>query len=167
MMITKALWLVLPLVSLVRSQASCRCLAGDQCWPTDSEFSELAAQLSQPLLHPKPPAAACYPTSKPSGNCSDATANARNGNWRAGQPGSMQAPNFEAYIHGNGSIDACYVNTTLGYQCKQGSVPTTGVDARAISDVQAAVKFATKHNLRLVVKNTGCVIFFVLISVVD
>ncbi|KAF9467715.1 hypothetical protein BDZ94DRAFT_1248856 [Collybia nuda] len=154
-MIMKALWLVLPLISSVRSQTSCRCLAGDQCWPSDSDFSILAGQVSQPLLYPKPPAAACYPTSKPSGNCSEVTDNARNGNWRSGQPGSMQSPNFETYIHGNGTIDACYVNVTLGYKCKQGSVPVTGVDAHTISDVQAAVKFASQHNLRLVIKNTG------------
>lgn len=55
----------------------------------------------------------------------------------------------------NGSISACYTNTTLGVPCTQGSVPVIGVDARSASDIQAAVKFAVKHNLRLAVKNTG------------
>jgi hypothetical protein len=45
--------------------------------------------------------------------------------------------------------------TTLGVPCTQGSVPVIGVDARSVGDIQAAVKFAVKHNLRLVVKNTG------------
>ena len=67
----------------------------------------------------------------------------------------MQAPNFETFILKNGSIDACYLNTTLGSPCGQGSVPVVGVDARSVKDVQAAVAFASKHNLRLVVKNTG------------
>ncbi|KAG5652218.1 hypothetical protein H0H81_005800 [Sphagnurus paluster] len=67
----------------------------------------------------------------------------------------MQAPNFETYIFGNGTIDACYLNTTLSYPCGKGSVPPVGVEARSIADIQAAVRFAAEHNLRLVIKNTG------------
>jgi hypothetical protein len=67
----------------------------------------------------------------------------------------MQSPNFESFIFNNGSISACYLNTTLGVPCQQGSVPIIGVDARSVSDIQAAVKFAANHNLRLAVKNTG------------
>ncbi len=67
----------------------------------------------------------------------------------------MQNVNYEEYIFPNGTIDACYLNTTLGAPCRQGSVSVIGIDARMVPDVQAAVKFAGKHNLRLVVKNTG------------
>jgi hypothetical protein len=67
----------------------------------------------------------------------------------------MTFPYFETFIFQNGTISGCYFNTTLGFPCGQGSVPPVGVDARTVQDVQAAVKFASKHNLRLVVKNTG------------
>ena len=67
----------------------------------------------------------------------------------------MQNVNFETFIFPNDTISACYLNTTLGIPCGQGSVPPVGVDARSESDVQAAVNFAKKHNLKLVVKNTG------------
>jgi hypothetical protein len=67
----------------------------------------------------------------------------------------MEWINFETFVFNNGSISACYTNTTLGVPCTQGSVPVIGVDARSASDIQAAVKFAVKHNLRLAVKNTG------------
>ncbi|OJA14644.1 hypothetical protein AZE42_02660, partial [Rhizopogon vesiculosus] len=67
----------------------------------------------------------------------------------------MQAPNFETYVFNNGTIDACYLNTSLGVPCSQGSVPIIGVNATTSEDVQAAVKFAVRHNLKLVVKNTG------------
>ena len=59
------------------------------------------------------------------------------------------------YIFDNGSISACYLNTTLGVPCQQGGVPIIGVDARSVGDIQAGVRFAVKHNLRLAVKNTG------------
>jgi len=77
------------------------------------------------------------------------------GNWRADQSGAYQNVNFEADTNKNGSISACYLNTTLNLPCEQGGVPPLGVDARTVNDVQVAVRFAARHNLRLVVKNTG------------
>ncbi|KAF9458246.1 hypothetical protein BDZ94DRAFT_1284944 [Collybia nuda] len=151
----KIAWLVLSLVHLALSKPSCRCLYGEACWPKESDFSDLALQLSQPLLYPKPPGSACYPANNPSGNCSEVMLNALHGRWRSDQPGSMQAPNFETFMFLNGTISACYINATLGFPCTQGSVPEIGVNARTIQDVQATVKFASTHNLRLVVKNTG------------
>ena len=65
--------------------------------------------------------------------------------------------NFESHVFENGTIDACYYNTSLGYPCDQGNIPVLGVEAKEISDIQAAVKFAKQHNLKLIVKNTGYV----------
>ncbi|KAL0579412.1 hypothetical protein V5O48_002583 [Marasmius crinis-equi] len=135
--------------------ANCKCLYGDACWPSDSAFEQLSTQLSQPLVHPIPPAAACYPTSNPLGNCTDAQANSTNGNWLADQAGAYQNTNFGAYISTNGTVSTCSFNVTLGLPCEQGSVPPIGVDARTVEDIQTAVRFASEHNLRLVVKNTG------------
>ena len=70
-------------------------------------------------------------------------------------PGSMEAPNFETFMFQNGTIDACYLNTTITGACEQGSVPVIGVDVRSVGDIQAAVTFAVQQNLKLVVKNTG------------
>lgn len=67
----------------------------------------------------------------------------------------MESINFESFTFDNGTIDACYYNFTLGVPCDQGNIPILGVDARTVTDVQAAVNFAAKHYLRLVVKNTG------------
>ncbi|RPD61129.1 FAD-binding domain-containing protein [Lentinus tigrinus ALCF2SS1-7] len=136
------------------AQSQCRCLYGDPCWPSDGDFADLATQVSQPLIHPVPPAQPCY-TSANSSECATVVANWNDGDWRANQTGSMEASNFETFTFSNGTIEACYLNTTLGVPCGQGSVPVIGVDARSVEDVQAAVKFASDHNLRLAVKNTG------------
>jgi hypothetical protein len=135
--------------------SDCRCLYGESCWPNEEHFSTLAAQLSQPLIRPVPPASACYPPGNPSDNCSDVEAHWYDGIWRSNQAGAYENINSESYTHQNGSISACYLNTTLGLPCEQGSVPPIGVDARTIEDVQAAVRFIDQHNLRFVVKNTG------------
>jgi hypothetical protein len=67
----------------------------------------------------------------------------------------MEASNFETYMFKNGTIDACFFNTTLGIPCNQGSVPIIGVNATTLEDVQTAVQFAVQHDLKFVVKNTG------------
>ena len=146
---------VLPIVVANQAESACRCLYGQSCWPDENEFAALASQISHPLLHPVPPASACYPPSAPSGDCSVVIANYTNGDWRSDQPGAMQNTNFETFIFHNDTISACYLNTTLGIPCGRGSVPSIGVDARSESDVQIAVNFAKQHNLKLVVKGTG------------
>ena len=135
--------------------SQCRCLFGDPCWPSSSEFARLAEQVSRPLLQPLPPASPCYPASEPSGNCDEVRQSWSNASWRANQPGAMQGANFETFVFQNDTTSACFLNTGLGIPCTQGSVPVTGVDARNDADVQAAVKFAASNNLRLVVKSTG------------
>jgi hypothetical protein len=142
------------MVSTAMTLPRCRCLYGEKCWPSTSEFAALESRVSQPLIYPRPSASGCYPVSNPAGNCTDVRANQQNSAWRAERPGSLDMANFETYVFKNGSISACYVNTSIG-PCEQGNVPVIGVDARSISDVQAAVKFAATHNLRLVIKNTG------------
>ncbi|KAI1797904.1 FAD-binding domain-containing protein [Ganoderma leucocontextum] len=137
------------------SSSGCRSLFGDTCWPNATEFSRLQEQLSQPLLHPLPPASPCYPLSDPSGDCDDVHRLWANASFRATQPGAMQGSTFETFVFKNGTISACYNNTSLGVPCEQGSVPVVGVDARSDADIQAAVKFAAAHNLRVVVKSTG------------
>jgi len=136
-------------------QAGCCCTHNDPCWPNSATFAGLESQVSQPLIYPVPTASACYPPTNPSGNCSEVIQNWTDGNWRSSIPGSMEAPNFETFEFKNGTISACYLNTTLGVPCEQGSVPVIGVDARTPGDIQAAVNFAVQYNLKLVVKNTG------------
>ena len=140
-----------------RQTQGCRCTFGSDCWPPESEFRALASKVSQPLIHPIPPATPCYDPA--AGNCTDVLASWYNGVWRSDQPGAAEHTNFETYTFPNGTIQGCYLNTTLGFPCQQGNVPVIGVDARTPSDIQEAVKFAGNHNLRLVIKNTGWVKF--------
>ncbi|KAF8624469.1 hypothetical protein AX15_005859 [Amanita polypyramis BW_CC] len=155
------LWLLLPSLLPYLSQASgqlapaCRCLSYQSCWPSTSEFSQLESQLSQPLIKPVPPASACYPPSNPSGNCTAVQDHLTDANWRSDLPGSTQILNFESYVFKNGTINACYYNTSLGFPCDQGNIPVLGVEAKEVRDVQVAVRFAKTHNLKLIIKNTG------------
>ena len=141
---------------LLTEAKTCKCLYGQSCWPSSESFTELASNLSQPLLSPTPPALPCYSSDPESeAACADVQAHTHNATWRTNIPGAMQNINFEAYIFPNDTVSACYLNTTLGVACEQGSIPPVGVDARSAEDVQAAVRFAKKHNLKVVIHNTG------------
>ncbi|KAI6144934.1 hypothetical protein BKA82DRAFT_4168424 [Pisolithus tinctorius] len=137
------------------NSSGCLCTYENPCWPTPDQFAELESQVSQPLIYPVPTASACYPANDPSGNCTQVMERWTDGNWRSSIPGSMAEPNFESFVFKNGTISACYLNTSLGAPCEQGSVPVIGVDARTPQDIQAAVNFALRYSLKLVVKNTG------------
>lgn len=150
--------LVISLATLCCAGPTCRCLSNQPCWPSASEFSQLELQLSKPLIKPTPPALACYSQADPSSNCTNVISHLDDGNWRSDLPGAMQAINFETYTFNNGTIDACYYNTSLEFPCEQGNIPVLGVDAREVTDIQATVKFGRKHNLRVVIKNTGYVL---------
>ena len=118
------------------STSSTRCLYDQPCWPNESDFATLATRLSQPILvYPLPPPFPCYPPSAPSGNCSEVIANYGSNIWRSNQPGAMQLTNYEVFIFPNKTISACYINTTLGVPCGQGSVPPVGVDALSGTDI--------------------------------
>jgi len=154
------MFLLTPLLTITLSLTSvfahsCRCTSGSGCWPSDSEFQTLASKVSQPLIRPIPPATPCYDST--AGNCTDVLANWYDSVWRSDQPGAAEFTNYETYTFSNGSIQGCYLNTTLGIPCQQGNVPVIGVDARTSKDIQEAVRFAGNHILRLVIKNTGCV----------
>ena len=156
----RAVWLLLSVLlssSSAKQTSSCRCLSYQSCWPSTSDFAQLESQLSLPLIKPTPPASACYPPSHPSGNCTAVQEHLTDATWRSNLPGAMQMLNFESYVFKNGTIDACYYNTSLGYPCHQGNIPVLGVEAHKVSDIQAAVKFSKQHNLRIIVKNTGYV----------
>ncbi|KIL55853.1 hypothetical protein M378DRAFT_28484 [Amanita muscaria Koide BX008] len=103
----------------------CRCPYPFDKWSTDVQMFILpallaicirvASKLSQPLVRPTPPAFACYPPSHPSGDCTDVLSHLDDGSWRDNLLGAMQSINFESFTFNNGTIDASYYNTTLGY----------------------------------------------------
>ena len=69
-----------------------------------------------------------------------------NASWRSDQVGAMQNYNWE-----NSSCSVFVANSS----CNQGSVPILGVNATLPEHVQATIQFASKYNLRLVIKTTG------------
>jgi len=49
----------------------------------------------------------------------------------------------------------CYVDTEQSILCGQGRVSLYSIQAESPKDIQAGVRFAQKHNLRVAIRNTG------------
>lgn len=51
--------------------------------------------------------------------------------------------------------ESCYIDAERSVPCRQGRVPYYTIEAESARDIQAGVKFARSHNLRLAIRNTG------------
>lgn len=131
----------------------CRCLASNaSCWPTVGEWDALNMTVGGRLIDPKPTGRPCHDPDFDAARCKYLLENYFNAYLRADNAGSMQYENWE---DGDGSNKTCSMNAPPRTPCHQGHVPSRGVQAEEISDVQASIIFAAHHHLRVAVKTSG------------
>ncbi|KAJ7088686.1 FAD-binding domain-containing protein [Mycena epipterygia] len=124
---------------------TCRNVPGSAGYPTSAEWSTLNTTVSGRLVTVVPSAQYCASL----GGCTDAQWTSAL--FRSSIPGAMNQYNWEqGYDLAPKSL--CLRNGTT---CGQGDVPLYSVEAQTVADIQAAVKFASTYNLRVVVKATG------------
>ncbi|KAJ7691113.1 hypothetical protein B0H17DRAFT_982724 [Mycena rosella] len=139
------------------AKLTCKCLAGAACFPDASTLNAFSANLSHPLITgQRPPASVCYPDDPDydTSACSIAVANDGNPTYLASKINALQYTNFQALINST-TVEDCPYDVQPGATCFQGRVPPYAVNATTVSDVQATLRFASQHNLRLVVRNSG------------
>ncbi|KAF9136547.1 hypothetical protein BG015_003095 [Linnemannia schmuckeri] len=131
------------------------------CWPSAEIWSTFNATVKGRLIATFPVARTCSDPYYDPAACRDVREHYRDLPWRQSQPATAQYSNWESVtvMDNNKSqvIQGCF-----GYEghqrhqpCHQGAVPLYTVKALNIADVQATVRFASTHNIRLTVKNTG------------
>ncbi|KAJ7443592.1 FAD-binding domain-containing protein [Mycena galericulata] len=126
---------------------TCRNVPGSAGYPKAAAWSKLNATIGGRLVNVVPTAKYC--ASLPGGVCT--SAQWTSAIFRSTIPGSMTDNNWEqGYDLTPPSL--CLRNGTI---CGQGDVPIFSVEAQSAADIQAAVKFASCNNLRLVVKSSG------------
>lgn len=152
----KLLFLVhflLATVFAASSNLTCRCRPHQQCWPSAQEWITLNQTIEGNLAAVQPIAAACHPgPGHDSTACKEITSLWTNSTWRAAQPGAVQWENWEAWPE---RAESCYVDSARVTPCGQGRISLYSVQAKSAAHVQAAVRFAKLHNLRLAIKNSG------------
>ncbi|KAJ7489315.1 FAD-binding domain-containing protein [Mycena latifolia] len=126
---------------------TCRNIPGSVGYPNPAAWNALNATISGRLIGVVPSAKYC--ASLPGGGCTDEQWTSAL--FRSSIPGAMDQVNWEqGYDLTPPSL--CLRNAT---KCGQGDVPVYSVEAETVVDIQAAVKFANKYNLRLAVKSSG------------
>ncbi|KAJ7883551.1 FAD-binding domain-containing protein [Mycena olivaceomarginata] len=137
------------------SKAACRNIPGSPGYPNAAAWSALNATVSGRLVTVVPSAKFC--ANLPGGGCTDAQWTSAL--FRSTIPGAMDQATPSRYYnrrHLQGydlnPPSLCLRNATT---CGQGDVPIYSVEAETVADIQAAVKFSSTHNLRVVIKSSG------------
>ena len=150
-MVKLLLYLLFCTVISISTQASpspyCKASLGSHDWPSISTWATLNHTLSGRLLKPSPPGAVCHPK-QPTYNKTVCPA--------------LQKEWMSIFFHQDNPISSAWNNYNndsclpeAGTPCSDEGYPVYVVNATSSAHVQAAVKFAGKHNVRLVVKGTG------------
>src|SRR5438067_5441654 len=112
----------------------CRCAPDKPCWPTPDDWQKFGASLRGKLEQPRSPLAPCR-TDAAGEACATAIRNSTNPFFLQDQPGGTEST---GWLGGWTVASSAYA-----------------VVAEEASDVVAAVKFARRYRLRLVIKGTG------------
>ncbi|KAJ5104156.1 hypothetical protein N7532_004685 [Penicillium argentinense] len=130
----------------------CRCRPHDACWPSHQQWSALNDTIEGNLVAVRPLASVCHAADYNAQACNTTTELWTNSFWRSSQPGAGQWQNWEAWPEHH---ESCYIESPRNSRCGQGRISLYSAKVRTASHVQKAVQFASAHNLRLAIKNTG------------
>ncbi|RYC54798.1 hypothetical protein CHU98_g11409 [Xylaria longipes] len=125
----------------------CRCLPSDSCWPSKSHWSQLNATVEGRLTFTIPLAALFH---TPNYN-KDACETLKSG-WPYAQTHIPSSSSFSSPIAQNQS---CSPFTEPESECLIGNYLVYAVNASTADHVAAAIRFASHHNIRLIIKSTG------------
>lgn len=130
------------------------------CWPAEADWASLNTTLGGQLIKATPPGAVCYPM-RPEFNeglCEELLTAWKTASFHSSSPISIHSSVWAGDscnpIYPNGTSIARDVNA--GEKgCSIGLYPPYVVNATHAEHIQAGLRFAKEHNLRVVVKNTG------------
>ncbi|XP_024359992.1 uncharacterized FAD-linked oxidoreductase ARB_02478 [Physcomitrium patens] len=129
----------------------CRCLdTNAACWPSKRELNEFNCSVGGRLITPNPTGRPCHDPHYNPSLCQSLRNNYFDAYLRADNAGSMQWENWE-----DKGQETCSMDAPVSSKCHQGQVPVLGVQVEKVDDIQKAIKFAARHNLRVAVKSSG------------
>lgn len=140
------LCLVLLIATIINAapQQYCKPLPGSPNWPSHSDWNALNASVSGRLIAAVPPGLVCQTNSSihSTAACSALLAQWPNSSFHADEPFTSDY-----------NDDSCLPDPRA--PCSTAPLPAYAVNATGAGDVQAAVRFAERTGVRLIVKGTG------------
>ncbi|KAK3674091.1 hypothetical protein LTR78_005938 [Recurvomyces mirabilis] len=134
----------------VAQAQKCRSYPGDASWPTTAQWTAFNKTINGRLVATVPLAAPCHDDKWAKYN--NATCTSLQASWLEPQEHYDSSSSVMAPFFANQSCDPFQPRSA---QCVIGSYVQYAVNVSCAQDVSAAIKFATKNNIRLVVRNTG------------
>ncbi|KAL8295864.1 hypothetical protein RB597_009086 [Gaeumannomyces tritici] len=125
----------------------CKAVPGTAAWPPEAAWRALNESTGGRLIRPAPPGAVCHPGQ--AGHDEAACARVR----AAWPDRELHVSDPVSTMSDNWNNDTCLPDPA--YPCSGRGYPVFVVNATTAEHVRLGVKFAQKHNVRLVVKNTG------------
>ena len=131
-------------IILAAPQQYCKPVPGSADWPTVLDWQALNTSVSGRLIAPIPPGLVCQTNSSvySTSACTELFTQWTNSSFHANDPFTVDY-----------NDDSCLPDARA--HCSTTPLPAYIVNATSAADVQAAVRFAAKTGVRLIVKGTG------------
>ncbi|KAK2046618.1 FAD binding domain-containing protein [Colletotrichum somersetense] len=127
--------------------ASCRCLPGDDCWPSTSSWDALNSTVAGKLVATVPIGSVCHDP-----NYDEAACTALQESWTLPQTHFPSSSSVMQTYFANQSCDPFTDRTT---PCLIGNYVSYAVEVTSAQDVVETINFARDNNIRFLVRNTG------------
>jgi len=126
--------------SLVVADLSCKCLYGDECWPSASEWSEFAETLASPdalIIDQRPPGAVCHQQDPlyDEEACSTLVNNQDDPVYMSNLINGVNYLNFDSLINSTAILDCPYEPDSANATCYQGRVPPFAVNVTEVHEI--------------------------------
>ncbi|KAB5525547.1 hypothetical protein GE09DRAFT_1178214 [Coniochaeta sp. 2T2.1] len=132
------------LTAAYASRTRCTCIPTDDCWPDENEWHKLNSTVGGRLIATVPAASVCHGEAYNESAC-DAVRQL----WDFPQPHIFASGEIMSPYWQNGSCDP------FSTGCSLGTYVSYSIAVEGPEDVRAGIDFSTRHNIRLVIKNTG------------
>lgn len=153
MLLPKTICLLSTLVTFSFASPNCKLSPADSAWPSTNEWAALNRSIDGVLVKTAPIASSCYP-----GNPFNSPENCTSvqDKWYYAAHHAVWPESVDYPIYSNNS---CVPKGVTGYAegkgCNIGGLPQYIVNATTIEHVSKAMSWASKRNIRIVVKGTG------------
>ncbi|EKG18981.1 NAD-dependent epimerase/dehydratase [Macrophomina phaseolina MS6] len=132
---------------LSATNATCKCIPGDACWPNAQEWADFNATIGGKLVTPRQLASVCHNPDFDKAACDYVRKE-----WTQPWLHDDSSSSVMAAAVANRSCDPF---TARELPCEPGDSVTYSVNATDALDFAKAISFARAKNIRLVIRNTG------------
>ncbi|KAH6679766.1 hypothetical protein B0J14DRAFT_533858 [Halenospora varia] len=127
--------------------ATCLCMPGDSCWPSESAWNYLNSTIGGRLVTTTPLGSSCHEPTYSQTECAILQKGWTNAQMHTDSSSSVMAPFF--------ANQSCDPFTPSSSPCSLGNYVDYAVNVSSSGDIVAAVNFAQQNNIRFVIRNTG------------